>query len=126
MAASQKKLIGTIREILRTWHKVSYDELPEAYRLTLLAAAETASRVKGKPVDINWSIEEAWIGLRDEGLSRVVSETIRYYFPDAILTEAESRSLLALAQDADAKGMNVRAIIEESWRSVEVSRLRSA
>jgi hypothetical protein len=121
MAASRKKLVGTIREILRTWHHVEFDGLPEAYRLTLLAAAETASRMRSP--DVNWAVEECWIGLRDTGLGRVVSETIAYYFPDVVLSDADRDSLLVVARDADKRGLNVRAMVEEAWREKQTAKL---
>jgi hypothetical protein len=123
VAASLKKIIGIVRETLHRNHATAFDALPDAWRQTLIATAETASRDRA---DVVWAIRECWLGLRDCGLAKVVDQTIAYYFRGTELSVSEFQELLAVARDAEAKGLNVRAMVEEAFRRKAADKLGDA
>lgn len=120
-----RKILSAIHDILGSWHHVAFESLSPAYRQTLIGAAEKEereARSKNRPADVNWAIEECYLGLRDYGLLRVVDETISYFFPEVMLTPEERETLLRVAQDADRDGLVVRAMIEEAFRAKQIAK----
>lgn len=66
MAHSRHKLLGICRETLRRWFDgVDFDSLPEAWRISIMARAEQASRDHEQP---KFAVEECYRGLMVERL----------------------------------------------------------
>ncbi len=116
---SKRKRLGLVREVLRASGGFVFENLPLSWRQTLEATCESAeieAKSKKCPVSPKWAIEQAWAQLVECGLSKVVAQTIDYYFPGTVLTEDEHRWLLGIARQADDDRIVVRLMIEAAWR----------